>query len=66
MKYPKLKVWIVQSYLLNTAHSYNTFHSSKKIGSLDSGSLNKQYLKAKYTLSEIEKKYLGIQKLTNN
>ena len=35
---------IVQSYLLNTAHSYNASQSSKKIGSLDSGSLNKQYL----------------------
>ena len=50
---------IVQSYLLNTAHSYNASQSSKKIGSLDSGSLNKQYLKAKYTLSEIEKEISG-------
>ena len=46
---------IVQSYLFNTAHSYNASDSSNKIGSLDLGSLSRQHLKAKYTLSEIEK-----------
>ena len=50
---------IVQSYLLNTAHSYNASHSSNKIGSLDLGSLSKQYLNAKYTLSKIEKEISG-------
>lgn len=50
---------IAQSYLSNTAHSYNASDSSNKIGGLDLGSLSRQHLKAKYTLSEIEKEISG-------